>query len=840
MTHERRRVEEAAQSRPPPEALVRSAKAVPRLVPHPPQLVGSGPLPRTGAETATSAKTAEVDVALQLAIGREGIGLELARPARLGCLLVTELTATLPGLRFPIDVSGGVPRFRHRRGALTRIALELGARALERWAAPRLRGVVGTRTPEVWVGARRDGATMCIAAPAPVEGVDELAGRRVLPVLAFDVHLMTEEADLVLVVAGARGTGLPAPASALAIACVEALVGRAAERRGAVFTFQRAADAMARALLPEAGARVPDAGDARWAPAARAPQGDAWLLVAQTGALSAPPTEDALRAREAAMLLRDADEALVAGDLDAARAQAVEALEHAPRHPEIVRRILDVDARAGGRAEAALELLVELRGGGEEQARFGTTPGELLAETGDVEAALASLERAGQAEEAPALAARAYEIAADLARDPLDAGAWLDRAIARTPRAVSARWARVGRRLELGRLEDALADVEHLEAMGRGNRTRYAVWLRAGRAWDAAGLSARAGALYERALRYAPEEPEALAGLGAALVRDGAARERARGVAVLTRACEIADGRGAASSRLLLHLGRALASALEDLPAAIARVSAIPIEAPEAAEARGLEGRWRARLGDLAGAALSFARLRDVAASIPAPQTPAEHRRAEAIAAMLAEAAEMERVRMHDPLAAQRYLGAALRLRPQDPELRRAYREVGALVAGRGAEPEMDRDAESDFPETEEASATHHRPITDRPSLALAGQALALAGQALPKLDLSLASEEDAEGAARVEDLTRRLQGNPGDDAVADELLALLESLSRGHELLALVSARLEDATPERRANLAPRARAALERMAAAADASGSTLDANLFRDAIAALGLSQ
>jgi hypothetical protein len=136
----------------------------------------------------------------------------------------------------------------------------------------------------------------------------------------------------------------------------------------------------------------------------------------------------------------------------------------------------------------------------------------------------------------------------------------------------------------------------------------------------------------------------------------------------------------------------------------------------------------------------------------------------------------------------------------------------------------MDRRSDTDFPESEEASATHHRPITDRP--------------ALPKLDLSLASEEDTEGAARVEDLTRRLQANPADDAVTDELLGLLESLGRGHELLALVSARLEDATPERRATLAPRARAALERMAAAAVAAGNPLDASLFRDAISALRL--
>src|SRR5579883_1989616 len=55
------------------------------------------------------------DVALRLAIGRAGVGIELASPTRVGCLTITELTAALPGARFPLDVSGGVARFRHRR-----------------------------------------------------------------------------------------------------------------------------------------------------------------------------------------------------------------------------------------------------------------------------------------------------------------------------------------------------------------------------------------------------------------------------------------------------------------------------------------------------------------------------------------------------------------------------------------------------------------------------------------------------------------------------------------------------------------------------------------------------
>jgi hypothetical protein len=253
-------------------------------------------------------------------------------------------------------------------------------------------------------------------------------------------------------------------------------------------------------------------------------------------------------------------------------------------------------------------------------------------------------------------------------------------------------------------------------------------------------------------------------------------------------------------------------------------VSAIAADQREAPEARGLEGRWRARLGDVAGASLSFARLREIASSLPSPTTD---ERAPAMAALLWEAAEMEIGRSHDALGAQRHLAAALRLLPRDPELLRAYRDVGDLVArGRSQDDEPDGPTES-FPEIEGASATHRAMRTDRPP-----------PEARTKLDLSLEPEPepDAGTSARVEDLTRRLQGNPGDDAVADELIGLLETLGRGHELLALLSARLEDATPERRAELAPRARVALESVAARAAAAGRQEEASLFRDAIGLL----
>jgi len=740
-------------------------------------------------------------VALRLAIGRAGIGLELARPVKLGPLLITELAAALPGVRFPIDVSGGVPRFRHRRGELQRLEVELGARALERYAAPRLRGVVGIGSPDLWIGVERSAATVCVSCAPDPEG-DASAEAAVL---AFEVHALADGGDLVLVVSQARGSALPAPATAMAIGCVEALLGGLADRHGAVFILRRGPSAVSRALLPEAGARVPAAEDMSWTSVGA--QGDTWLLQAMQGAIGAAPDEPSVRAREAAALAADADEAMLGADLPTARAACLDAIERAPRHFELLRRVAEIDAAAGGRAEAALAMLVEARG--HEGARLGTLPGELLVETGDIEAAIASLERTGDTDPAPALAARAFEIAARLVRDPQEAAAWLDRAIAKSPRSVSARWARVARRLELGALDDALADVEHVEAMARGVRARHRVWARAGRLWQDAGLGSRAGALFERALRYQPDDPRAMGGLGAALVKEG---RTARGVAVLARALESAEARREPTAWLRLELGRSLAEALDDLPTAVSHVAAIPAEAPEAPVARGLEGRWRARLGDLAGSTLSFARLRELATTLPAGHEPAE-----AITDLLVEAAEIQRSRLRDPLSAQRYVAAALRLRPRDPKLLRLYREVGAAVASGDSVEPLPPD---DFAPDEAGSATH-RTVTERPALDLA---------------IAPEPEEDAETAARVEDLTRRLQGNPQDDAVADELAQVLQSLGRGHELLALLLARLEDATPERRAELAPRARAALLDMAARAEAAGRGEEAALYRDVLTTL----
>ncbi|MDP9152460.1 MAG: hypothetical protein M3O36_21245, partial [Myxococcota bacterium] len=262
-----------------------------------------------------------------------------------------------------------------------------------------------------------------------------------------------------------------------------------------------------------------------------------------------------------------------------------------------------------------------------------------------------------------------------------------------------------------------------------------------------------------------------------------------------------------------LELARALAEHLDDLPTAIAHASVIGTNQPETsqaveiAEARGLEGRWRSRLGDRAGASLAFARLREVASNLPPPTDLA---RADAIADLLCEAAELERTAHGDVISARRHLAAALRLRPGDVKLRRAYWELGGLVGATRAEDRL-------------------APVDTQ-----GGPGVATSVSAPPANETV---DDETGAAARVDELTRRLQGNPRDEAVSDELASLLEALGRGHELLALMSARIEEAAaPELRTALVGRARAAISRVAARAEASGSGEDASFYIDAMSLL----
>jgi hypothetical protein len=202
---------------------------------------------------------------------------------------------------------------------------------------------------------------------------------------------------------------------------------------------------------------------------------------------------------------------------------------------------------------------------------------------------------------------------------------------------------------------------------------------------------------------------------------------------------------------------------------------------------------------------------------------------------LLLEAAALEQNEREDLFAAQRHLAVALRMRPRDERALAEYRAVGARIA-RGPE----RDARVVIEPT--TGTISQPPPSPAPfDLALAPPSVAppsdepeSSGPPSDAPTVAALPVEEAE--ARVDDLTRRLQADPSRDDVADELAGLLQMLGRAHELLALLSARLEDATPARRAELLPTTRATLETLARQADAAGRDSEARLFRDFLAML----
>ncbi|HSO33333.1 MAG TPA: hypothetical protein VLT33_12455 [Labilithrix sp.] len=800
----------------------------------------------------------QLPVELRLAIGRDGLGIELARPAVMGCLEVVELVVRLPHVKFPFDVSGGVTKFRHKRGELERLAVELDARRVARWAEPRLRGLLSPGACTVSVVPRAFGALVTVNARTNVSAA---APHARLAALAFEIAVVPAQGDLSLVVHAARGAHLVEPATTLAIRALGALLGDDARREGARFVVTDAAGRLARGLLPEAGVRAPGADDVRLAGSG---ESDGVLFVAFVrGGSPAKVPDEATLAAETAQLTREGDDARMARDLDRARQADLVALERAPRHPEIARRIAEIDRVVGGRADAANATLRDVA----TPVRTGLLSGDLLAEAGDVPGAIASLLRAGEHESSNVIAALAYGRAAELARAPHDALGWLDAAVARAPRLAELRWERARRRLEGGRLTEARADFQELEALARGARDRHDVLRRAGDVYRGVGLGGDAAVLYERALLYRPDDPEALAGLGAALASEGRA---ARGAALLAHAIELAESRGLRTAWMLLELGRVLGERLGDRPAAVARLRDVPDDVPEAIAARGLEGRLRAQLGDPGGASLAFARLRERAG-----------REASALA-WLEEAARFEQER-GDLHAAQRHLAAAISIAPGDPVLGARYRALGERIASAAGvrAPDMGEAWRRDY--EERPVEIDHR-VEDEETVAISGPpsaedahtvsltlpedartiSIRLAEDAHtvsltmpedaqtittpepapeprpeperpPAFDLLGAdddapSPDDAEAEARVESLTRTLQGDPNNDAVVDELVGLLTRLGRSMELLALLSARLEDAPADRREALLPKHREVLATLEREARAAGRDGEADLFK----------
>ena len=718
---------------------------------------------------------------LRLSLSRGTIGIELDRPWSLGAIQIVELSETLPDLRFPIDVSGGVTRFRHRRGRLERLVVEVDTLALATASRRALRGLIGPETPELMI--------------APIEGGALIGLRSGASALAFDVAIVPIDADVALYPERARGMGLGAPAHALAMRALAVMVGFRGRVRGGAIVLESVVSVVARELLPGAGARAPSTDDVRW----EGPETQEGVLRMVCRRDAPPPLrgDRALRAIALGELSRSADQRAFAGDFEEARADYLRVLERAPRHPEVSRRLASIDAGSGDRAEAALATLVDAM----PAASAGLLGGELLARVGDEDGARMAFVRAAHEEPFAPLASLAWVRVAELAGDNLDQKLEaLDYAVSRAPLFSIARWARLEARLAIADLRGAMADVEHLEAAESGGALRHEVWKRAAAAFLARGFVAESAALFERALRYVPDSVEAVSGLARSLM---AARKERRALDLFARAAALAERRGEPAHDVAIDLARGLVDVAGDRPAAIARVRAVPPGDDASFEARFLEGLWRAEIGDLAGASVALGRLADAVTRLGDTSEP----RARAIAGWLVEGSRIEDERCGDRGAALRLLGLALRLCPRDRSIGAAFRRLAAEHAKRGAPaPEAPVEEARSASVLDVAFEEEPRPPSSEPE--------AFGG---------------AEDEAAIERLSEKLRADPNDRAVAIELAERLARLGRDLDLLALLSAQMEDGDDALRIELSPRRREVLSRLAASARDKGRASEAEIY-----------
>ncbi len=143
-------------------------------------------------------------------------------------------------------------------------------------------------------------------------------------------------------------------------------------------------------------------------------------------------------------------------------------------------------------------------------------------------------------------------------------------------------------RLRAGDVEGAIADAEHAEAGAIGAEARHEACRRAAREVLDQGYVTEAGRMFERALRYLPDDPAATAGLARAFLEAG---KKDRALVLLERAIALGERRGRPDSDALLDLARVLADEARDLPQAIARVRQVSAASERHVEARALSKR---------------------------------------------------------------------------------------------------------------------------------------------------------------------------------------------------------------------------------------------------------
>lgn len=726
---------------------------------------------------------------LRLALSRGSLTFEFDKPLVVGGVSVA-LRVVLPDVRFPVDLTGGVARFRHRRGRVESLSLVFELSEVAKKLAVRLRGLLGTALPEVVASPGAHGVQVGVLDPGGA-------------VLAFDLLAVPERGDVRVIVANARGAGLSQPAEAIAHRAVAAALKGWVTWSDGLWRAERVASRVARTVLPDFGARAPEATDLAMSIASSPTEGVVTLVADHEGA-PAPIAHVALRALELAGLTDAGDRAAHDGDLEAARRAYVIALENAPRHADIARRLAACDLALGGGEEAALSILVESI----EAIEAGEVGGRLLERTGDRAGAYAAFARAASTEPYGPLASAYWLSASRMTHEEAAMAHALTEALVRSPRNVGARWERFELALRRNDLRAARADAEHAESIALGVDAKRAIDAKSGEAFARAGYPADAHRFFERALRYGQSDAAATLGLARAM-RDTGRTDRS--IDAFARAADLSTSGDAVHAEASLELARLMAAVGRDLSLAVARLGSIPDVTQVSVDARLLEAEWRIELRDFTGAARSLERLRAHAERLLPARDGAGW-----LTPYLKAAATIEETRLSNPRAAVRCLELALSLGSTDRELSRRLAE---LTPTRGPIDVPSVTITRDLPsETQFEVPAAAEPFAARPFVA---------EPFAPQLFETEAPEESSPE-ERVEDLTQKLRANPRDRAVARELALVLDGLEHDMELVALTSARIDE-DPTAAEELEPFRDRAFDRLAEKARREGRPEEASLY-----------
>lgn len=719
------------------------------------------------------ARTSETDrepvkAPLQLSATRGRLALELVEPFRVGPLQVTELVWLLDGLRFPLDLSGGVARFRHRRGTLDYLVIEASLAKLGEYLTPGARQALGCPTLSLQLLPQDTGLTVGVQS-------EQFAA-------AFSAYFAPQDSLIRWVVCDARGCGLDVHSHAIALRVAQSMLGRTATRKGSLFSIHDWLTQLVREVLLDAGARMPNCDDVRWAWHTT----EAGLrIVASSQQPEHTPPSHVLRALQLAVISESGDDALVADQNEAAREAYTQALEAAPRHPDLALRISELDILAGHNASSALATIVETM----PALDGGIVAASLLSKVGDTDGSVVALGRACAAESYAPLAARMLGEAALNVREMQHKLSLLDDALALCPSCDALRWRRAQLHLKQGRSEQCIEDLGLLEAGARGSARRFDVCLRGGRMLMEARLAREARGYFDRALRYCPRSAQASAELARAFFATG---DGLRGVGLLARAVSLMQNENAPDPAVILELATAIAEHTADLPAAVYQARRVPFGVAQTIGARALEGRWRNQLGDIAGASHAFAQARQAATHLPLATVTDN-------VAWLVEAARFEFEVRRDPKTAKAHAMMALRASPRDTNILALFREIATAQ----------QQAESHH-ESAPADVHNHAPDTPDESADSHGITNVVAPESEPNADdtSEVGVENSVEFNAelleqqiqieqRIDQLTDQVRSNPNDNDAVMELCAHLFDAGRLMDLLALVSARLEEITQE-------------------------------------------